>query len=91
MMFAIIGTDAEDSKEKRVIHREAHLRNLERLESEGKLVLAGPFTDITGSLVVIEADSMEEAQLFIQNDPYVIHGVFQSYEIKPFKKVFPKE
>ncbi|MES0491026.1 MAG: YciI family protein [Leptospirales bacterium] len=90
MLFAIIGTDSEDSKEKRVIHREAHLANLKILKKEGKLFLAGPFTDTTGSLIIIDVDSLEEAENFIQNDPYVMHGVFHSYQIKPFKKVFPE-
>jgi len=54
-------------------------------------VLAGPLTDHTGSLIVIEAGSLEEAQKFAQEDPYMIHGVFERVEVHPFTQVFPKE
>jgi uncharacterized protein YciI len=41
-------------------------------------------------LIVIEADSLEEAQQFAQEDPYTVNGVFQRVEVHPFTQVFPK-
>ena len=89
MKFAIIGRDGPDGPAKRPIHRPEHLERLESLAQQGRLILAGPFTDQTGSLVVIEADSLAEAETFAHEDPYTIHGVFQQVEVHPFKQVLP--
>ncbi len=91
MKFAIIGHDGPEGIQKRPIHRPAHLQRLEALAAQGRLILAGPFTDKAGSLVVIEADSLAEAEKFAQEDPYTIEGVFQSVEVHPFKQVLPEE
>src|SRR5690349_20205364 len=64
MKFVIIGFDGADGEAKRKIHRPAHLANMEPLDRAGRVVLAGPLTDKAGSLIVIEADSLEEAQKF---------------------------
>jgi len=90
MLFAIIAHDARDSKEKRPRHRPAHLAHLERLEQQGRLPLAGPFTDGAGSLIVVEAESLEEVWKLVASDPYVANGIFESVEVRPFKKVFPR-
>ena len=91
MKFAIIGRDGPDGTTKRPLHRPAHLQRLEALDKEGRLILAGPFTDQSGSLVVIEAASLAEAEAFAQEDPYTIHGVFQQTEVHPFKQVLPDD
>ena len=90
MKFVIIGMDGPDGQAKRKGLRQAHLERLKRLELEGKLVLAGPFADRSGSLIIIEADSIEEARAFIQKDPYVEQGVFEKVEVRPFTLVFPE-
>ncbi|TKB80840.1 MAG: hypothetical protein E8D45_02495, partial [Nitrospira sp.] len=43
----------------------------------------------TGSLIVIEAESLHEAQAFAQQDPYTVHGVFARVEVHPFMQVLP--
>lgn len=91
MKFVIIGMDGPDGQAKRKGLRQAHLERLKRLESEGKLVLAGPFADRSGSLIIIEADSIEEARAFIQKDPYVEQGVFEKVEVRPFTLVLPEK
>jgi len=53
--------------------------------------LAGPLTDKTGSLIVVEAESLEDAQDFARNDPYMLNGVFQEMSVHPFMQVFPRE
>jgi uncharacterized protein len=90
MKFAIIGFDGPEGEAKRKIYRPAHLANLEPLDQAGRIVLAGPLTDSTGSLIVIEANSLEEAQKFALEDPYTVHGVFERVEVHPFTQVFPK-
>ena len=90
MKFVIIGYDGPEGEAKRKLHRPAHLANLEPLNRAGRVILAGPLTDKAGSLLVLEFDSQEEAELFARNDPYTIHGVFQRVEIHPFMQVLPK-
>jgi uncharacterized protein YciI len=90
MKFVIIGYDGPEGEAKRKIHRPAHLANLEPLDREGRVILAGPLTDKAGSLLVLEFNSREEAEQFARQDPYTIHGVFQRVEIHPFMQVLPK-
>lgn len=91
MKFVILGFDGPDGAAKRKVHRPAHLARLEALDAQGRVVLAGPLTDKTGSLIVIEADSIEEAEAFAKEDPYTLQGVFARVEVHPFMQVFPKE
>ncbi len=90
MKFLILGFDGPDGQAKRKLHRPAHLARMDALDAQGRVILAGPLTDKTGSLIVIEAESLAEAQAFAKDDPYTIHGVFERVEVHPFEQVFPK-
>lgn len=90
MKFVILGKDGPEGAQKRQLFRPAHLQRLEAWAQLGKVILAGPLTDTTGSLIVVEAASLEEVQAFANEDPYTIHGVFQEVTIHPFLQVFPK-
>ncbi len=99
MLYAIIAEDIEDSLEKRLSVRPAHVERLQQLKAEGRLILAGPHPAIdnedpgtngfTGSLIVAEFDSLEVAQQWADNDPYIGAGVYKQVTVKPFKKVLP--
>ncbi len=89
MIFVIIGHDSPEAKEKRPSIRPAHLAHLEPLSQAGRVLLAGPFTDGTGSLIILEAESREEVWQIVARDPYVTQGVFHRVEVKPFLQVFP--
>jgi uncharacterized protein YciI len=91
VIFAIVGHDGPDGQEKRKLHRQAHIDRMTVLDKAGKVLLAGPFTDKTGSLIVIDMPSLDEAQAFLDADPYVTQGVFARYEIHPFMQVFPEK
>jgi uncharacterized protein len=91
MKFVLIGHDGPRGVELRKALRPAHLRRLEELDSQKKLILAGPFADRSGSLVVFEAESLEEALHWAEGDPYIREKVFSRYEVKPFTQVFPKD
>ena len=88
MLFAMIGKDGPKGTELRKIHRDAHLANLRKLQEAGRLPLAGPFIDGSGSLVVFDAENIEEARKIADSDPYVVQGIFESYELHPFNRVF---
>jgi uncharacterized protein YciI len=99
MWYAIISQDVENSLEKRLAARPAHLERLQALKAEGRLLIAGPHPAIdsedpgsegfTGSLVVAEFDSLIAAQAWADEDPYVEAGVYLHVVVKPFKKVLP--
>ena len=99
MIYAIISEDIENSLPRRQQARAAHLARLDVLKSEGRLVVAGPFPAIdsndpgesgfTGSLILAEFNSLDDAKAWADNDPYVDAGVYRQITIKPFKKVLP--
>lgn len=90
MLFAIIGTDGPRGQALRPALRAAHLARLDALAVEGRLVLAGPFGDGSGSLMVIAADSLDEARAFAETDPYLTGGVFDAVDVRPFVQVRPE-
>ena len=90
MLFVIIGHDGPDGAALRPKIRPAHLDNLRPLVERGKVVIAGPFTDGTGSLIIVDLESEAEAVALAHNDPYTTGGVFQRVEVKPFRRVFPE-
>ncbi len=99
MYYAIIGHDTEDSLEKRLATRPAHLARLQHLQQEGRLLLAGPFPAIdavdpgpagfTGSLIVAEFTDLDSARAWADADPYVSAGVYARVTVQPFRKVLP--
>jgi uncharacterized protein YciI len=89
MLFVIIGHDGPNGAGLRPTVRPAHLANLQPLIDQGRLVIGGPFTDGSGSLMIVEMENEEAAQEFARNDPYTKQGVFARVEVKPFRKVVP--
>ncbi len=99
MLYAIICNDCENSLDKRLAARPEHIKRLEDLHNEGRLILAGPHPAIdniepgpngfTGSLIVAEFKNLQAAQQWADEDPYLITGAYESVCVKPFKKVFP--
>lgn len=99
MWYVIIGEDYENSLEKRLSVREQHLQRLTTLQQENRLLLAGPNpaedtedpgqAGFTGSIIVAQFDSLQAAQQWADEDPYVSAGVYKNVTVKPFKKVLP--
>lgn len=99
MYYAIISEDVVDSLRLRKEARPAHLARLEALKEDGRLLVAGPHPAIdspdpgeagfSGSLVIAEFESLEQAQQWADDDPYAEAGVYQSVTVKPYKVVLP--
>jgi uncharacterized protein YciI len=99
MLYAIISQDRDGSLADRLKARPDHLQRLQALQEAGLLVLAGPHPAIdsndpgdagfTGSLVVAEFDSLQQARDWADSDPYMAAGVYADVTVKPFKKVLP--
>lgn len=99
MLYAIISKDVDNSLALRKQSRADHLARLEQLKQQGRLILAGPCPAIDnedpgeagflGSLVVAEFADLASAQAWADADPYIAAGVYESVEVRPFKKVLP--
>jgi uncharacterized protein YciI len=99
MFYAIISQDRANSLDKRLAARPAHLERLNQLKDEGRLLIAGPHPAIdsedpgpagfSGSLVVAEFASLQQAEQWAADDPYIQADVYESVTVKPFKKVLP--
>lgn len=99
MWYAIMSQDAPGTLETRLAVRPAHLERLKALADAGRLLIAGPHPAIdsedpgsagfTGSLVVAEFASLEDARAWADADPYLEAGVYEQVVVKPYKKVLP--
>jgi uncharacterized protein YciI len=99
MYYAILSEDVPDSQPLRRKARPDHIARLEALKAEGRLFVAGPHPAIdtpdpgdagfTGSLVIAEFDSLEDACAWADADPYVAAGVYDRVVVKPYKIVLP--
>ncbi|MDH3908235.1 MAG: YciI family protein [Gammaproteobacteria bacterium] len=99
MWYAILSEDNESSLPLRATARGAHIERLRALAAEGRLLIAGPHPALdaeeageagyTGSLVVAEFASLEDARQWADDDPYVAAGVYREVKVKPFKLVLP--
>ena len=99
MWYAIMAQDHPDSLALRLAHRPAHFARLQALQEAGRLLLAGPFPAIdsidprdagfSGSLIVVEFESLEAATTWANADPFALNGVYASIQVKPFRKTLP--
>jgi uncharacterized protein YciI len=99
MLYSIFAYDVENSLPLRAEARPGHIARLKEMAEQGRLILAGPNPAIdseepgeagfSGSLIVAQFDSLEDAQAWANADPYLAAGVYEKVEVKPFKKVLP--
>ena len=95
-LFAIIGHDVANSSAQRKITRGEHLARLQALDTEQRLVIAGPTpiehgqSAMSGSIVIADFESLTAAQTWAGAEPYLRDGVYSHVDIKPFIHVLPK-
>ena len=99
MWYAIMSQDVEDSRAGRAAARPDHVMRLKAMADEGRLLTAGPHPTIdaedpgeagyTGSLVIVDFPSLEDAKAWADADPYIAAGVYEKVIVKPFKPVLP--
>jgi len=90
MLYACICTDKPGQEDLRQETRETHLEHL-RAHS-GAVVSAGPLlspdgSKPVGSLLIVEAASLEDARAMMEDDPYAKAGVFATIEVHPWRWV----
>ncbi|MDZ7841546.1 MAG: YciI family protein [Gammaproteobacteria bacterium] len=98
MYYLILAKDVQDSLPLRKGARTDHLARLNALRDEGRLLTAGPMPAVdsedpaeagfTGSVIIAEFDSLDDARAWAEADPYRGAGVYDSIEVVPYKKVF---
>ena len=92
-LFALVARDGPGATELRKQHRPAHLEKLRPLARAGRVRFAGPLLEggaPVGSLVVFEAPDLDTARAVAASDPYVVHGVFASWELRETRDVLPE-
>ncbi|OGT76944.1 MAG: hypothetical protein A3I78_09700 [Gammaproteobacteria bacterium RIFCSPLOWO2_02_FULL_56_15] len=99
MDYVFICEDVDNSLDGRTAHRPAHLARLQALQEEGRLLLAGPFPAIdnpdpgpagySGSLIIAEFRSLEEAEGWAAEEPFLKAGVYRQVTVKPFRQTLP--
>ena len=99
MWYVIHASDVDDSLAARKAARPAHLERLQLLLKQGRLLVAGPMPNIdspdpgpagfSGSTVIAEFESLDDAQQWAAADPYVEAGVYDYVDVRPFIKALP--
>lgn len=88
MRVALICIDKPGHLQIRQENRPAHLAHI---ESSGVVEMAGPFLsetgEMAGSLVILSVETLDQARDWAANDPYGKAGLFQSVDIREWKKV----
>ena len=97
-LFVVSCTDQEGTVEKRLAIRPQHLERLQKLNDEGRLVVAGampkdpgnPQAGFYGSTIIVDFDSREALDEWLQEEPFLKEGVYAHIDVKPFNKAFPQ-
>lgn len=98
MYYLILAKDVAESLALRKQARPDHLARLDALREEGRLLTAGPMPAVdsedpgeagfTGSVIIAEFDSLDAAKSWADADPYLKAGVYDSFEVVPYKKIY---
>jgi len=99
MWYVIEGHDGSDVLAARQQARPEHLARLQALQAQGRLLVAGPCPAIdsedpgpagfSGSVVIADFESLDQARQWADADPYVAAGVYARTDVRPFRKVLP--
>ena len=88
MRVALVCTDKANALQTRLDNRAAHLAHI---QATGVVEMAGPFLDpegqMTGSLIVLNVETLQDAKDWAARDPYALAGLFASVDIREWKKV----
>ncbi|MGD9700485.1 MULTISPECIES: YciI family protein [unclassified Acinetobacter] len=97
-LFVVTCTDNEGTVEKRLATRPKHLERLQKLNDEGRLIVAGampkdpgnPQAGFYGSTIIVDFESREALDAWLQDEPFLKEGVYAHIDVKPFNKAFPQ-
>jgi uncharacterized protein YciI len=61
---------------------DAHAEFVDALIERGTMVMGGPFSDNSGSMSLLEGVGADEARRILEEDPFMLNGVFELDEIR---------
>ena len=74
--------------ERRMAHREPHLKRIREAHDRGDLVMAGAVGDPPdGALLVFRGETPAAAEEFARTDPYVTEGLVTAWRVRPWNVV----
>ena len=97
-LFVVSCTDHEGTVEKRLATRPQHIARLQKLNDEGRLIVAGampkdpsnPQAGFYGSTIIVDFETREALDTWLQEEPFLKEGVYSHIDVKPFNKAFPQ-
>jgi uncharacterized protein len=84
--YVLLYTSSADVAEKAPLHFAAHRARWAEFHERGTLLLIGPFSDQSGAMGVFT--TREAAEEFAASDPFVLHGVVESWQIREWREAF---
>lgn len=84
MQFIVTAYDGENKLDKRMEVRPRHLESITRVK--GKVLCAGGILDdegtMIGSMLVMDFDSREDLQGYLDQEPYILEGVWEDVRVE---------
>ena len=91
MHFIIIGRDGSDAGalERRMNAREEHMRGVQEMVKQKKLLFAAAMLDdagtMIGSTMIVDFKSRDELDRYLSTEPYVTAKVWETITVTPCK------
>lgn len=88
IIYAWDETD-EQAPERRMSIRPAHFDGARKLKSAGNFIIGGAILNdeekMIGSMMVVQFETKEQLQQWLDTEPYITGKVWQKIDIRPFK------
>lgn len=92
MQYIIHAYDHTDSDalDRRMAARPAHLAYVGELKAKDQFVLGGALLDpdgkMIGSMLMLNMETEDQLNEYLKNDPYIVQGVWNTIDVKPFRQ-----
>lgn len=92
MQYVIHAYDPTDegALDRRMAVRPAHLDYVRDLKAKGQFLLGGallnPDGQMIGSMLMLDMETDEQLQEYLRSDPYIVHGIWENVDVKPFRR-----
>ncbi|GAB2591455.1 YciI family protein [Spirosoma areae] len=79
-----------DALNRRMAVRPAHFNYVRELKEKGQFVLGGallnPDGNMIGSMLMLNMETEDQLQDYLQTDPYIVQGIWEKIDVKPFRQ-----
>ena len=92
MQYVIHAYDPPDvnALDRRMAVRPAHLDYVRQLKADGQFLLGGALLDpdgrMIGSMLMLDLETDEQLTDYLNNDPYIVEGIWDKIDVKPFRR-----